>query len=217
MEPSRSTEDDMMVYCADVGSVMSKKFGWASVQPADPHATEGSTSLDDLAAHLLEDLAANRKIALGFECPLWIPIREEPVDLTKGRAIDGGRAWSAAGGIGSLGVGLVEVVWLLRELRRKAPHSVQFFLDPEDFRASSSSILLWKAFVTGGAKHQGDGEVHVEDARIGARDFIDRWPDLSIEAPEEVYSLVGAALLRTGWSDDPRLLGTPCLVVRVQP
>ena len=31
---------------------------------------------------------------------------------------------------------------------------------------------------------------------------------------EVVYSLIGAALLRTGWSKDLRLLETPCVVIK---
>jgi len=71
--------------------------------------------------------------------------------------------------------------------------------------------------VRGPSKFQGSAQLHAEDAAIAARDFLNAMPDpTTANAIEEdsVHSLIGAALLRTGWSDDLQLLETQCLVIR---
>jgi len=40
-------------------------------------------------------------------------------------------------------------------------------------------------------------------------------PEGNAIAEDVVLSLIGAAMLRTGWSDDPALLQKPCIVVKV--
>jgi hypothetical protein len=57
---------------------------------------------------------------------------------------------------------------------------------------------------------------HIEDARLAVGDFRRNW-GLSCEGsalPGECMNLLGAALLRTGWSFDVTLLSTPFLVSR---
>jgi len=207
-----------VVYCADIGSVTTDSFGWARVDPDADGSEAMGTSMGDLVDRVVADVDTGRRIALGFECPLWIPLRDNPRDLTRGRRIDAGRPWSAAGGLGSMGVGLVQVVWILREVLNRVSTPPPVFLDPVRLADASEGLLLWEAFVTGDAKHQGENGLHTGDALIGARDFVSRSAELRIDPHEhDVYSLVGAALLRSGWSTDPALLAQPCAVVRVRP
>ena len=72
-----------------------------------------------LAVDIACALGEARKVALGFECPLWIPVAPDPKDLTKARKVDGNRAWSAAAGLGALATGLTQVPWILDEVRRQ--------------------------------------------------------------------------------------------------
>jgi hypothetical protein len=210
--------EQTVVYCADIGSVTTDSFGWARIDPGADRAEVTGTSMRDLVDRIAADVDARRRIALGFECPLWIPLRDDPRDLTRGRRIDAGRPWSAAGGLGSMGVGLVQVVWVLREVLNRVSTRPPVFLDPAGLEGASEGLLLWEAFVTGDAKHQGEKGLHTGDALIGAQDFVSRSAELRIDPQEhEVYSLIGAALLRAGWSTDPTLLEQPCAVVRVRP
>jgi len=74
-------------------------------------------------------------------------------------------------------------------------------------------LFLWEAFVTADAK----GRTHAADAEIAVDCFAGRLPDIpAANAVQEtsVHSLIGAALLRTGWSTDLGLLETPCVVIR---
>ncbi len=86
-------------------------------------------------------------------------------------------------------------------MHRHLKATVSPFLDWEAFTQAPLGLFLWEAFVTGHAK----GETHTADAEIAVRCFTRHLPDITAaNAIEEtsVYSLIGAALLRTGWSTD---------------
>ena len=110
--------------------------------------------------------------------------------------------------------GLVQVAWVLQAVRRQLLHPVAAFVAWQPFVSASSGLFLWEAFVTGAAK-QGS---HVADARAGAEAFLRALPNPmeanAVVCQSAVCSLVGATLLRTGWSFDPSILKEPCLVVR---
>ena len=77
-------------------------------------------------------------------------------------------------------------------------------------------LLLFEAFVTDQRKDTPTR--HVEDARLAIADFRRGIAhpesfESSVTSPE-CLNLLGATLLRTGWSSDLALLSTPCLVVR---
>lgn len=74
--------------------------------------------------------------------------------------------------------------------------------------------FFFEAFVTAAAK----GVDHADDALIAAREAQallsgDRPYRSAIDEPA-VFSLLGASLLRTGWSTDLSVLSAPCLVVK---
>jgi hypothetical protein len=73
---------------------------------------------------------------------------------------------------------------------------------------------VWEAFVSGSAKR----DDHAADAAAGVEAFrtLTASPVVAscIKPSNETYSLIGAALLRSGWSTDLGLLSAACLVVR---
>lgn len=88
-----------------------------------------------------------------------------------------------------------------------------FFLRWPDFIAVGSGIFLWEAFVTKDAKLG----THRDDAAAAVEHFLSTLPDpmsAGLSATAEVHSLLGAALLRAGWSTDIALLEQACLVLR---
>lgn len=200
------------IYCADVGSVAAGNFAWFGESAGSP-AVRGTT-MPGLADAVAADLRADRRVALGFECPLFVPLRERPDHLTMGRVGEGNRSWSAGAGCGALTTGLVQVVWLLREIRRLVRKPSEAFLDWPRFVGARSGLFLWEALVIGGAKGGG----HVADAAAAVKAFARATASLTLASAVttdgECYSLVGAALLRSGWSADLALLGRPCAVVR---
>ena len=192
------------------------KFGWARVQDGRSGLGRDMSSLAD---SVVADLSDAGKLALGFECPLFVPLREDPHALTRARAGEGNRSWSAAAGIGSLGVGLVQIPWILTTVRDRARRVPAFFTDWHAFAEAPGGVFFWEAFVSGSAKARAANEAaHALDAELAAQAFADSLPDptrVNAVSETNVFSMLGAALLRAGWADATTLLGQPCLVIRV--
>jgi hypothetical protein len=90
------------------------------------------------------------------------------------------------------------------------------YLDWSAFTQAGRGIFLWEAFVTGSAK----GDSHEDDAQIGAEAFREALPDPRganvSKMTEPVFSLVGGAMVETGWARDRRLLGSPSIVIKAR-
>jgi hypothetical protein len=173
----------------------------------------GGEKIGELADAVAVDVKAGMAVALGFECPLWVPIPRDPLELGRARRGEGDRPWSAGAGAGALATGLPQVVWILREILARIGHAPAFFLKWSPFVTASSGVFLWEAFVTKDAKHG----THSDDAAAAVKHFLTSLPDptcADLGSSGEVYSLLGAALLRAGWSTDPALLERACLVLR---
>lgn len=201
------------IFCADVGSVARGNFGWARKEY--PLAVEARTGEDmsALAQAVAQDLNCGLRVSLGFECPLFVPIAESPKELTKARGCDGNRPWSAGAGCGALATGLPQTVWILREIRTLLRSESACFLEWPLFLKADRGLFLWEAFVTGSKK----GTTHVSDATIGVEAFAKEVVKSSFGARAcegDVYSLLGAAVLRSGWSKVLDLLSKEPVVVR---
>jgi hypothetical protein len=196
------------IVCADIGSVTRGNFGWCG----DSGAQGNSPS--SLARYVAGMLGDNRAVALGFECPLFVPLVEEETSLTCARPGEGSRAWSAGAGCGALATGLVQVAWVLQETLKHLPSPARPFFAWDEFTQTDSGLLLWEAFVSGDRK----ADNHIGDARLAVEAFMNAMPDPehanAVRCTSPVYSLAGAALLRTGWSSDLSLLSKSCLVIK---
>lgn len=201
--------ENLAVVCADIGSVAKRRFAWWESE--DMHGRDPSSLAARVGALLNEEIP----VALGFESPLYVPLPEDENLLAKARPIDGNRAWSAGAGCGALATGLVQVAWVLESIRRHTAVKVPTaYLNWDEFACAQRGLLLWEAFVSGASK-KGN---HLTDAQAGAAAFAEQ---LSVHGrpfaePGEptVFSLVGAALLRTGWTTDVGVLSQSCPVVR---
>ena len=203
----------MTICCADIGSVARGNFGWAGLSGDPDHAESSGHDIRDFTAFVTHSLVAGRSVSLGFECPLWIPVANEPDELTRARPGERSRAWSAAAGSCSLTTGLAEVAWILDQIRQEAEQT-NAFLDWSRFERSKGGLFVWEALVTGKAKagsHESDAMAAVEAFQLALPDPERR---SAVTSTPRVRSLVGAALLWAGWSTDIRLLHTPCLVIQ---
>ena len=118
----------LIIYCADIGSVSKGNFGWARLVCHDrPECTVGQ-DINDFADSISADLNNRHPVALGFECPLFVPVADDPSALTSARVGERDRAWSAGGGAGSLAVGLTETVWVLTKVRKQLQLSTEVHL-----------------------------------------------------------------------------------------
>ena len=202
---------NLVVYCADIGSIAKGNFGW-SRRPTDS-AGETGTDIRELADRVARDLNDGFPVALGLECPLFVPLPDDPNNLTKARNGDGQRPWSAAAGTAVLAMGITESVWILRRIRSAVPPNIEAFLDWGEFNTNPEGLFLWEAFVSSTAK----GSSHTADAMIGIDAFIASLPDITAASAireVSVISLIGAALVRTGWATDPQILSQGCVVIK---
>ncbi|MBX0330825.1 hypothetical protein K2Z83_24510 [Oscillochloris sp. ZM17-4] len=203
----------LQIYAVDIGSEKKGRLAWCRLSShADTEVTAG-TSLAALANLLKADLRDRHPIAIGFECPLAIDLRDDPAELTSARTGEGNRAWCAGAGSGALAVGLAQCAWLFEQLAGVA-EPVRLTFCWAELESGKANFLVWEAFVS----NKQAGHTHTGDALAAARAFqqgtvIDGGPPSSISF-KKPYSLAGAALLRAGLSTDLALLRQPCLVVR---
>lgn len=200
---------ELDIFCADIGSVKAGRFGW-SARTADGESS--GTDIEALCTAVVESLNAQRPVALGFECPVFVPVRLNPMDLTKARSGEGSRPWSAGAGTGAMATGLVQVTWMLGKILELMQDQPAVWMDWSSFRQAGQGLLLWEAFVVDKSK----GHSHCDDAKIAVDAFARCLPDPSkhnLVVEPSVLSLLGAALLRSGWCVDPSVLAEPCLVI----
>ena len=204
---------DLVVFCADVGSVKSGNFGWARSEAEAASVADHDTSRPaDLAEAVIHELHDGRPVALGFECPLFVPVPSLDTALGAARPGEGNRAWSAGAGSGALTTGLVQVAWVLAAIRARCPDE-RLHLEWQSFAAKGQGVLVWEAFVSDSAK----GMSHVDDAMIAVAAFSRALPDPRIASTitaERPLSLVGAVAVWSGWLGDLDALRCTPLVIR---
>lgn len=205
---------EFWIYCAHIGSVAGGRFGWAGVR-SDPsrEALRTGDSIRKLAEQVASVLNAGSRVALGFECPLFVPYPEDPNRLTSARPGEGARAWCAGAGAGSLATGLTETIWLLGAIRALLDAPVPASLTWESFLTARPGLFLWEAFVS----QTGERLTHVDAAERAVRHFAAALPNLedaNAVRCHRVHSLIRAALLRTGWTSDVTVLSRPCVVLK---
>ena len=203
--------NNLSLFCADIGSIKQNKFGWAASYP-DGSWLSGN-NIEEFAENIAEQIKASSKVAVGFECPLFVPVRSDPISVNSARNGEGNRSWSAGAGTGALATGLVEVLWVMNAVSNilgycpKATFSWPSFLRNE-------SVFIWEAFVTSTAKGTG----HAHDAQIAISRFKEALPnpeERNAIQEEEVFSLVGSVALRAGWASDVNVVSEQCLVIKV--
>lgn len=196
-----------LIAAVDIGSPRAGRLGWAIL----PSGMTGK-AVGELVDALSEGLERG-PVALGFEAPLWVPARSDELTVTGARVGEKSRAWSAGAGSGALATGLAVIPHILARLRKAAPRAVATM----DWKAPPTrphELLLWEAFVSSSDK--GDG--HEEDAIIAARGFARACGDLQSYQkldPEPCLNLLGACLLRTGWTNDIAVLSSDILVLKL--
>lgn len=195
-----------MIAAVDIGSPMADRLGWA-VWPTEERGRDIGRLVDLVSAALLSG-----PVAIGFESPLWVPMRSEVMKLTKARKGEGSRSWSAGAGTGALATGLAVIPYILVQLRSSSPDA-SGTLDFEAPPSQPGEVLFWEAFVSAEEK----GESHEDDALIAVMAFRRAMSDLPAFqklVPEPCLNLLGAMLLRTGWSTELDFLQADTLVVR---
>ena len=202
------TITDLAVLCADADDQTAAVRWYGGTSGSEESGADWETLAQAVARHL----QARRPVALGLTCPLFTALGHEPASLkAAGEKADG---WWGTGEMAAaaFAAGLSNVVWVLRRIRTlvRAPA----FLKWADFAHARNGLFVWEAAMTELPRKGG-----AIDTRAAVASFRDALPDptrrnaLSVG---EAYSLIGSALLRTGWKSNPAVLSTPPLVIRIQ-
>jgi hypothetical protein len=196
-------------FCADVGSIPKNNFGWASSIDGE---LESGTDISAFATNIAHAVRRKDKVSIGFECPLFVPVRDEPHRVASARRGEGNRSWSAGAGTGALATGMVQSLWVMRKVKDILGYAPKPTFDWEAFK-KTNSVFLWEAFVTSGV-----GRVtHIEAASVALNRFLaiaDMHENVGDINESSVMSLIGACAIRSEWSKDVELLWKPCLVVK---
>jgi hypothetical protein len=188
-------------FCIDIGAPCDSRgrnnFGWAS----NLGGRESSDDIQELVESLDAQLAVGA-VSLGVEAPIVVPLRDRPEHLTKARAGDGNRAWSAGAGAAATAINLPILHFILGRLE-----NARRVVFREGEARGPGDLLVWEAFVSGGAK----GEHHEEDARRALAAYLANeggpQPD---QGP--MLNTVASVTLRAGLAAD---LSAPVKIVRV--
>jgi hypothetical protein len=210
----------LVVACLDVGSATNT--GWAVL--SDGRLRTG-TDIETFAVKLVEELRMGRSIALGFECPLYVPVRANPVDLLQQREGERGRPWSASAGATVLVAGLAQIRWLMSKLKQEYS-TLRGTTRWSQLIDGESQLLLWEAFVSSEGSLSTvpavvlDRSVHERDAAIAVEAFFERVcadaaPESDLMGDGSALSLAGVQLIAAHLTEDLSLLHETCTVVKV--
>jgi len=217
--PEPHTECRRRIYAVDIGSTLRQAFAWAATNPGDSEVI-GCTSISTLVDAISADLQRGISIALGFEAPLFLPIPDHALNLSRGRKGEGSRSCMAPIGGYVATLALQQAAWCLRQLRRACGSACFLTLDVASWppRHGERILFCWEALVSGDAHARRDEkDGHLRDAATAARFFADHEDALTKEitvTAENPLSMIGAAGLWSGWSEDVRLLRKTALVLR---
>lgn len=203
------------IYTCDIGSIRSGNFGWARCVPEDKTNPMGSTDISRLVDCLKKDMGNRMSIALGFECPLFIPVPLSDKDLCRGRQGEGSRPLFVQAGATVTTLGLHQAAWILRKIHSCGQNHFEFTTDLSKWPPSDDRQVLfcWEAFVSRDA-HSRD---HTRDAATAAMFFLDNEMHLrtvNAVTTELSFSLIQAVALWAGWSTNIMELHGSTLVIK---
>ncbi len=212
---------DIVIACVDIGSPQQGNVGYSIWLNGTQHFPVQNTPcpVNDRAIAFVDCLAnlirQNYRIALGFECPLFVPRRDNFDKLSKQRvgetgiavAVKYSKSWSASAGVCSLGIGIPIADWILKKLKAKN----ELIIATVDWNAfqlnePKPNLFLWEAFSIPSAENRENGESsHDADARLAVKEFMKLIEDPprgveTIVPPEgeDCISLIGLSILRNG-------------------
>jgi hypothetical protein len=202
----------MRIFGADVGSISKRRFAWAMVDPADAAGRAGGHDPSTLADRIKEELLRGELVALGFECPLVLPVPDLWDHLGMARTGEGSRAWAANAGASSMATGLVQLCWTLAQLA-----TTKATTQPTSWDIGRP-LLLWEAFVSGpGKRDRNESTEHLTDAWSAVQAFAQRLDKLSNQSEIHVgdhrpLNLAAVAALHAGLDIDQAEIALPLMV-----
>lgn len=92
--------EKLSVYCADIGSVKADRFGWAGVTYRQEEKV--GSDLNEFVTSIVDSIRNDEQVSVGFEAPMFVPVRDNVMEIGSARTGEGNRSWSAGAGTGAL-------------------------------------------------------------------------------------------------------------------
>ena len=220
----------LSIFAVDVGRP--KKLGWARRCGANRSVGQDAQHLADAMAH---DARARLSIALGFECPLFLPIAKEPLNLLSARCGEHDRSWSASAGASATTAGIVTLSWVFRRFAESVGTVPSLFSDWDCFSQSRElyKVFVWEAFVSKRLKKLKDvlgippeeakwktkEGMHINFDKADALTAVDAFQDsfgqptdVHVKPGCSVFSIVHAVVASLGWDTTGVPTDMPSLV-----
>jgi hypothetical protein len=173
------------IFVIDVGAPHKGNLGWANA--------DGSSGADiDQCIEAVNKALPVAPVALGFEAPMYVPVRVDPNTLLKARVFEGNRPWSAGAGPTVMSQGLVIMSYVFERLIDGVRPRFDAPQQPMD-------LQVFEAMVSGAGKPELAG--HVADALAAANAYDE---GKFYEESSDVLNLAAAALQWSGYEADVR-------------
>jgi hypothetical protein len=180
------------IFVIDVGAPHKGNLGWANA--------DGSSGADiDQCIEAVNNALPDTPVALGFEAPIYVPVRPDPNTLLKARVFEGNRPWSAGAGPTVMSQGLVIMSYVFERLIDGVRPRFDSPQEPMD-------LQVFEAMVSGTGKPEQSN--HVADAMAAANAYHE---GKFYEEKSDVLNLAAAALQWAGYEANVRL---PMYVVK---
>tara|TARA_B100000886_G_C20380912_1_gene473886 strand:+ start:367 stop:1041 length:675 start_codon:yes stop_codon:yes gene_type:complete len=198
----------------DIGSPKLGNLGWYLWDATRQRVASGD-DLDALFEPLIQ-ASDQSGVLLGLEAPLFVPIRQDLLLMTKARAGESPRPWSAGAGAQVLAMNLPIMTYLFQQLQIRQAN-LSYCIESTDFTAKPGQVLLFEALVSGANK----GSSHIDDAKIMV-DYCRSYSDqsqlpptiLQHEAGTTFLNLAACALLHLGLIETQALSGCSSPIYR---
>lgn len=194
------------VCVVDVGSPRLGNLGWTILRG------DGTTlSGDDFDAFIekIAEILRDSPVVLGLEAPLFVPLRDDILLVTKARGGEARRPWSAGAGAQVLAMNIPIMTYLFQEIYKRVPDADCFLNADNGFGFQPKQVMVFEALVSGADK----GASHIEDSDIMARYVMAHLQDGHLppcirteEKNVRFINLAGMSLLHCGWSSDVSIL-----------
>ncbi len=225
-------KNDIVVIAVDVGSHEEGAKGKEATFAWYESPEKNGQSLVKLKERLKDVLKSDKKVALGFEAPIFIPWWKEGEGLSHRdfeKFIEAGktkvRGWYYQGGSAVLAQLIALLNALLNDdvILEELARGITF--NPDAWEREKK-ILIWEAFISGGKNSS--KEQHLKDAEAAVKGFLKCYNCKSgffygtVNGVEcicpsggDYLNLFALILLSRGFDEARKFLSEPCLVIKM--
>lgn len=206
--------NNVFLWVASAGSVKRREFTWCHANASDGSLLATGTGIETFARGVSGDLRSRKKVCVGFEYPLYVLVSEKQQRLGIGLPGIADQSQSTIEDSESAISGLVNIAWVMKELRKCVLDCVKPAFRWRTFVDGHANLFLWQA----ASSSSWEIAPGINAAQAAAISFLNLYPRLcgpELAESDAAFSLAAAALMWAGFSLEENALRSPCIVVEV--